>query len=72
MSTAGRESARQGSFTLPRHIPLEDQQAGQWREGKGAYALALALGLAVFAYFLLNRSTRPSASTIFWVPVKNG
>ena len=53
-----------------RRIRFENQQAGQWREGKGAYALALAL--VVFAYFLLNRSTRPSASTIFWVPVKKG
>src|SRR5262247_969773 len=28
--------------------------------------------LPFFAYFFLNRSTRPSVSTIFCVPVKNG
>src|SRR2546423_5629971 len=28
--------------------------------------------LSFFAYFFLNRSTRPSVSMIFCVPVKNG
>ena len=28
--------------------------------------------LPFFAYFFLNRSTRPSVSTIFCVPVKKG
>src|SRR4029079_9888193 len=28
--------------------------------------------LPFFAYFFLNRSTRPSVATIFCVPVKNG
>jgi len=26
----------------------------------------------LFVYFLRNRSTRPSVSMIFWVPVKKG
>ena len=68
-----KATARTASPPCTDH-PLEDclGRTMEKKEKKGLYALALALGFAVLAYFLLKRSTRPSASTIFWVPVKNG
>ena len=66
-----KATARTASPPYTDH-PLEDclGRTMEKKEKKGLYALAL--GFAVLAYFLLKRSTRPSASTIFWVPVKNG
>jgi hypothetical protein len=71
--TAGREGDPRPSFNPCTEASMRvDEQAGHQRKGKAPYALALAFGVVVLAYFLLNRSTRPSASTIFWVPVKKG
>ena len=54
------------------HIPALSHGVGQRRVEKLDYALAFVFVLAILPYFLLKRSTRPSASTIFWVPVKKG
>ena len=62
-----------GQIRPPRFKPLGSKNKRPCPKRKqGLHDDSTEAYLSFLAYFFLNRSTRPSVSTIFWVPVKNG
>src|SRR5215510_13143696 len=64
-SAGSMKSSRLPSLHTKKKRPCFDAKQGLFYAAQTCY-------FPFFAYFFLNRSTRPSVSTIFCVPVKNG
>src|SRR5215831_8214544 len=62
------------SLSISPHLPIfgHKKRRDPASAKQGLFYVRYPRYLPFFAYFFLNRSTRPSVSTIFCVPVKNG